>query len=98
MRGTKNKKIYEKIANNNNVPTQMVKDIYESMFKFISDRVREVDGISEKTEEDFKKLRLSFNVPLLGKFYITHDSVQRIKKHKQYYNEHVKNQENKTTI
>lgn len=94
MRATKNKKIYEKIATNNNITPQMVKDIYESMFKFIRERVGEVNNLSEKTEEEFKKLRLSFNIPILGKFFITHQSVQKYKNKINYYNEYIKNKKN----
>lgn len=98
MRTTKNKKIYEKIAINNNISPQVVKNIYESMFRFIQNRVREVDNLDTKTEEEFKELRLNFNVPLLGKFYINHASIQRLKNKKQYYYEHIKNKEDQTTV
>lgn len=98
MRGTKNKKIYEKIANNNNISPQLVKEIYESMFGFIKDRIGEVDNLDKKTEEDFKELRLSFNIPLLGKMFISHESIQKLKNQKQYINEHIKNQKDQTVV
>lgn len=98
MRSTKNRKIYEKVAINNNVSPQVVKDVYESMFRFIRERIVETDGLAEKSEEDFKKLRLSFNVPILGKFFITHQSIQRQKNQKKAKNEYIKNKENKTSI
>ena len=98
MRTTKNKKIYEKIAINNNISTQTVKEIYESMFGFIKDRIGEVDNLYTKTEEEFQELRLSFNIPLLGKMFISHESIQKFKNKKQYYYEHIKNKEDQTTV
>ena len=98
MRGTKNKKIYEEVANNNGVSPQMVKDMYESIFRFMRERVSEVDGLSTKTEEEFKNLRLSFNIPLLGKFYITYNSLQQILTSNKHKYEYFKNKKDKTTI
>ena len=94
MRSSKNKKIYEKIANNTNISPQVVKDIYESIFGFISERIGEVDNMDQISEEDFKNLRMSFNLPQLGKFFISYKSIQNLKKQRQYYNEHYKNKEN----
>ena len=94
MRGTKNKKIYEKVANNNGVTPQMVKDMYESIFGFMCERIGEVNDLDQKTEEEFKDLRLSFNLPLLGKFFITYESIQRLKRKNNYIYEHFKNKEN----
>ena len=94
MRASKNKKIYEKVANNTNVSPQVVKDIYESMFRFIKERLREVDNLGQLSEEEMEKLRLSFNLPMLGKFFISYESIQNLKKQKEYYNEHYKNKEN----
>ena len=94
MRGTKNKKIYEKVAYNNGVTPQMVKDMYESIFGFMRERIGEVNDLDQKTEEEFKDLRLSFNLPLLGKFFITYESIQRLKRKNNYIYEHFKNKEN----
>lgn len=94
MRGTKNKKIYEKVANNNGVTPQMVKDMYESIFGFMRERIGEVNDLDQKTKEEFKDLRLSFNLPLLGKFFITYESIQRLKRKNKYLYEHFKNKEN----
>ena len=94
MRASKNKKIYEKVANNTEVSPQVVKDIYESIFGFISERIGEFDQLDQVPEEEFKKLRLSFNLPQLGKFFISYKSIQNLKKQRQYYNEHYKNKEN----
>ena len=51
MRGTKNKKIYEKVAYNNGVTPQMVKDMYESIFGFMRERIGEVNDLDQKTEK-----------------------------------------------
>lgn len=53
--------------------------------------------LEDTHKEEFNELRTSINVPNIGKFYTSHDRVQRINKSKEIINERAKNKIRKTT-
>ncbi len=67
-----------------NLPEEVVLVAYRSYWEFIRKTIEVLplkDGI---TEEDFNKLKTNFNIPSIGKLYVTWDKVQSTKKRRIY--------------
>ena len=63
---------------------KLVKEAYESYWKFIRESIKSLPLKDDLTEEEFNKLRTNFNITSLGKFSCTYDrymsTKQRYKK------------------
>ena len=67
------------VANKLELPQEVVKEAYESYWKFIRQIISELPLKDELSEEEFNKLRTNFNVPSLGKLAVTWDRYKAIK-------------------
>ena len=67
------------VANKLNLPVEVVKEAYESYWKFIRYTITELPLKDDLSEEEFNKLRTNFNVPSLGKLAVTWDRYKAIK-------------------
>lgn len=82
------KNIIEDISEEFNVPKSEIIDILLSQFRFIKENIQKLPlNRDDITEEEFNKMRTSFNVPSIGKFYITYKKYSGIKKRNQYLKE-----------
>lgn len=54
-------------------------------------------NIKDAIEEDLERLRLSFNIPSLGKLYTSYERIDGVRKRFEYLNNLNKNANNKET-
>lgn len=55
------------------IPYKVAREAYYSSWKFIKNKMATYPLKDELTEEEFKQLRTSFNVPSIGKLACTYD-------------------------
>lgn len=93
-------------ANELHIPVSVCKLAYRSMWKFIKERIRELPLKEDLTDEQFDTLKTNFNIPSIGKFYVTKDLYHRRKKRQEIlnrlkeekYGRLIQNQEAQTTV
>ena len=67
------------VANKLELPREVVKEAYESYWKYIRCTISELPLKDDLSEEEFNKLRVNFNIPSLGKLAVTWDRYKAIK-------------------
>ena len=72
------------VANKLELPREVVKEAYESYWKYIRFTISELPLKNDLSEEEFNKLRTNFNVPSLGKLAVTWDRYKAIKDRYKY--------------
>lgn len=72
------------VANKLGLPREVVKEAYESYWKYIRCTISELPLKDDLSEEEFNKLRTNFNVPSLGKLAVTWDRYKAIKDRYKY--------------
>ena len=72
-------KIFKDIAKEYNITLEEVENIHESQWCFVRETLDQLDLQSVETEEEFEKLKTNFNIPALGKFYVTFKSLNYVK-------------------
>lgn len=77
-----------------NLPPEVVKEAYESYWKFIREHIKTLPLKENLNEEDFNKLRTNFNIPSLGKLSCTYERYKGIKKQYKIFKE-LQNVQNK---
>ena len=63
--------IINKVSQEISLPPEVVDTAYKSYWKFIKQTVQSLPLKDDISEEEFAKLRTNFNVPSLGKLYVT---------------------------
>lgn len=76
----KYEKQLSKVAQDLNLPLEVVREAYFSFWKFTKDKMKEIPLKEDLTEEQFNEYRTSFNVPSLGKFTCSYDRMLNVKK------------------
>lgn len=66
------------------LPPQVVKEAYESYWKFIRESIKSLPLKEDLTKEEFDKLRTNFNIPSIGKLSCTYDRMMGVKKKFEY--------------
>ena len=84
--------LYKKVAEELNIPVEVVKLAYTSYWKFIKNTIQELPLKEDLSEEEFNKLRTNFNIVSLGKLSCNYDRYKKVKQ-KEYYR-NAKNKEN----
>ena len=95
------KETIDYVANKLELPQEVVKEAYESYWKFIRQIISELPLKDELSEEEFNKLRTNFNVPSLGKLAVTWDRYKAIKdryKHIKKLRDDNNNKEDKANV
>lgn len=77
--------IVQKVANELDIPPEVIKEAYLSSWKFIKSTIQELPLKDALTEDQFRKLRTNFNLPSLGKLYVTYEDFRRIKDKYEHY-------------
>ena len=85
------KTIYKKVAEEMNIPVEVVEFAYKSYWKFIKNTIQELPLIEDLSEEEFAKLKTNFNIVSLGKLSCTYDRYKRIKLREKYKNGDIEN-------
>ena len=63
--------IIGKVSQEMDIPLEVVDTAYKSYWKFIKQTIQSLPLKDDISEEEFAKLRTNFNVPSLGKLYVT---------------------------
>ena len=63
--------IIGKISQEMDIPLEVVDTAYKSYWKFIKQTIQSLPLKDDISEEEFAKLRTNFNIPSLGKLYVT---------------------------
>lgn len=85
--------LYKQVAEEMNIPVEVVELAYKSYWKFIRKTIQELPLKEDLSEEEFAKLKTSFNIVSLGKLSCTYDRYRRVKLREKYKNEYIKNKE-----
>lgn len=76
--------IYNQVSEKLNLPQKVVKEAYESYWKFIREHIKFLPLKEDLTEEEFGKLRTNFNIPSIGKLSCTLERYQKVRKRYEY--------------
>lgn len=74
----------KRIAKELSLPEKVIKKVYKAYWTFIRVHISELPLKEELSEEEFKKLRTSFNLPYLGKLSCTYKRWLNMNKMKSY--------------
>ncbi|QOR58277.1 protein HU [uncultured phage cr106_1] len=70
----------KQVSNELEIPVEVVKEAYESYWKFIRESIKSLPLKEDLTKEEFDKLRTNFNIPSIGKLSCTYDRMIGVKK------------------
>ena len=76
--------VIEKVSIEKGLPKEVVLVAYRSYWEFIKKTIQELNLKEDITEEEFNQLRTNFNIPSIGKLYITWDKLIKVKKRRLY--------------
>lgn len=76
--------VIDQVSKKLNIPVEVVDEAYKSYWKFIRQTIQSLPLMDHLDEEEFNKLRTNFNIPSLGKLYITWDRLIGCKKRFNY--------------
>lgn len=79
------------------IPSELVEKVYRAYWLAIKQVVQALPLKEDLTEEDFSQLRVSINIPSLGKLYSSYDRVQGVKRRFKYLQQIKNNDQNKET-
>lgn len=86
--------IISKVAEDNGLSKEFVDKVYKSYWLTIKEEISKLPLKEDLTEEEFNKLRTNFNIPSLGKLYVTYDSWKGMKRRFEYIKKIRKNNDN----
>ena len=72
--------IIEKVADSLGMHKTMVNKIYRAYWRAVREYIEALPLKEDLTDEEFNTLKPNVNIPKIGKFYVTLDRYQRIKK------------------
>ena len=72
-----------KVAAKHNLPKEVVLVAYRSYWEFIKQTIQSLN-FKDITEEEFNKIRPNFNIPSIGKLYVTWDKLNNVQKRREY--------------
>lgn len=84
------KNLYKEVAEELNIPVEVVELAYKTYWKFIRKTIQELPLKEDLSEEEFTKLKTNFNIVSLGKLACTYDRFLK-KKEQLKYIEYAKN-------
>jgi hypothetical protein len=77
--------ILEKVSIDTNIPKEVVIEAYNSFWGFIRDSIQALPLKEDLTEEEFNKLKCNFNIPSIGKLYVTYPRYRALKDRTKYF-------------
>lgn len=66
------------------LPSELVGKVYRAYWLAIKQAIQALPLKEDLTEDDFSELRVSVNIPSLGKMFVTWDRYQGVKRRFQY--------------
>ena len=79
--------LYRKVAEEMNIPVEVVELAYKSYWKFIRKTIQELPLKDDLSEEEFAKLKTNFNIVSLGKLSCDYDRYVKLKLREKYKND-----------
>ena len=79
--------LYKQVAEEMNIPVEVVEFAYKSYWKFIRKTIQELPLKQDLSEEEFAKLKTNFNIVSLGKLSCNYDRYKRVKLREKYRND-----------
>lgn len=76
--------IINKVSLELNIDTEVVKEAYNSFWGFIRESIQALPLKEDLTEEEFSKLKCNFNIPSIGKLYLTYPRYKSLKDRSKY--------------
>ena len=80
------KDIIEYVSSKLNIPIEVIREAYESYWKYIRERISGLPLKVNLSEEEFNKLRTNFNIPSIGKLACPFDRYKALKDRYKYIN------------
>lgn len=80
------KNLYKQVADEMNIPVEVVEFAYKSYWKFIRKTIQELPLKEDLSEEEFAKLKTNFNIVSLGKLSCNYDRYKKVKLKEKYKN------------
>lgn len=71
--------VCKQVAEELNIPEEVVKAAFNSSWEFIKKKISEIPLKTEMTEEEFSNYKTNFNLPSLGKFYCNYKRYRTIR-------------------
>lgn len=78
--------IIDKVSKEVKLPTDIIDKTYKGFWQFIKTSVQDLPLKEDLSEEEFNKLRTSFNIPSLGKLACTYSKYKKVKEKFNYIN------------
>lgn len=78
------KEALDQVADKLNLPVEVVKEAYESYWKYIRITASELPLKDDLSEDEFNRLRVNFNIPSLGKLACSYERYKAIKDRYKY--------------
>lgn len=80
------KNLYKQVAEEMNIPVEVVELAYKSYWKFIRKTIQELPLKDDLSEEEFAKLKTNFNIVSLGKLSCNYERYKNMKLKEKYRN------------
>lgn len=75
----------EEVSRNLNIPKEVVGAAYMSFWDYIRESIQALPLKEDLTEEEFNKLKCNFNIPSIGKLYVTYSRYRALKDRVKYF-------------
>lgn len=72
--------IINKVSEELNLPRELVENTYKAYWIFIRDTIEKLPLKTELSQEKYRNLRTSINIPSIGKLYVTWNRLVGCKK------------------
>lgn len=77
-------RVIKDVSKKLNLPQEVITVAYRSYWEFIREEIQKLELKYDITEEEFNQLRTNFNIPSIGKLYLTWDKLVNVKKRRIY--------------
>ena len=77
--------IIEEVSKDLNIPKEVVETAYISFWEFIRSSIQALPLKEDLLEEEFNKLKCNFNIPSIGKLYVTYPRYRVLKDRIKYF-------------
>lgn len=88
------KDIIKQVSEEMHLPEEVVSMAYKSYWQFIKDTIQKLPLKEDLNEEEFNQLRTGFNIPSLGKLYVSWENYLKTKRRHEY----LKSKKDKTFV
>jgi hypothetical protein len=72
--------IVAKVSEDTGLSRKLVDSTYKSYWRAVREHIKSLPLKEDLSEEEFKKLKPSVNIPSLGKLYVTYERYMKIRK------------------